>query len=68
MINAGGLINVSDELEPPPYNPERVKEKVNNIPFTLKEIFLRSKEEKISTFQAALDLARKRIEKVKAGK
>lgn len=60
VINAGGLINVADELEG--YNAERAKKKVENIYNILLKIFEISKTEHIPTYKAADHLAEQRIE------
>ncbi len=67
LINAGGLINVSAELDG--YNKERVMGKVEKIYDRTLEIFAKSEAEKIHTQRAAIQIAEKRlhdIAKVKA--
>lgn len=59
VINAGGLINVADELNG--YNFERAKQKTSHIYDTLLEIFHIAKKEKISTHEASNRLAENRI-------
>ena len=61
-INAGGLINVSNELEG--YNRERVFSQAEGIYDTLSEIFHRSKKEDISTNEASDREAEDRIRKI----
>ena len=63
VINAGGLINVADELSG--YNFERAQQKTSKIYDTLLEIFAIAKKEKISTHEASNRLAEHRISKVK---
>ena len=62
VINAGGVINVADELNG--YNRERALKKVEGIYHSLTEIFKISKEENISTARAADELAERRIEQI----
>lgn len=62
VINAGGLINVADELQG--YNPERAKARVQSIYRTLREIFLMAREKSISTAAAADAFAEKRIGRI----
>jgi leucine dehydrogenase len=62
VINAGGLINVSDELQG--YNPKRAKARVESIYRTLREIFHVARDRHISTSAAADAFARERIGKV----
>lgn len=60
VINAGGLINVADELEG--YNAERAKKKVENIYNILLNVFEIARQEGIPTYKAANRLAEQRIE------
>lgn len=63
VINAGGLINVSDELQG--YNQQRAYKKIkNNIYQNVQRIFAISQRDKITTSQAAIRLAEERIEKL----
>jgi leucine dehydrogenase len=62
VINAGGLINVSDELQG--YNPERAKSRVQNIYRTIREIFHIARDRHISYSAAADRYAEERIGKV----
>ena len=61
-INAGGLINVSNELEG--YNQGRAFSQAEGIYDTLSEIFHRSKKEDISTNEASDREAEDRIRKI----
>ena len=61
-INAGGLINVSNELEG--YNRERAFSQAEGIYDTLMEIFHRSNMEEISTNEASDRQAEDRIKKI----
>jgi len=62
VINAGGLINVADELRG--YDRERAMNKVEGIYRTLREVFLVARERGISTAQAADAVAQSRIDRV----
>ncbi len=62
VINAGGVINVADELEG--YSRERAMRKVEKIYDTLLQVFQISRTEKISTSHAADHLAETRISRV----
>jgi leucine dehydrogenase len=62
VINAGGLINVADELQG--YSAERATAKVEGIFGTLREVFHRAKAEGIPTSQAADRMAEDRMRDV----
>lgn len=62
VINAGGVINVADEMVG--YNQERAMKKVENIYDNLKRVFEISKEENIPTYMAADRMAEERIENI----
>ena len=62
VLNAGGIINVSVELEPAGYNEERALEKVNNIYNAVRDVLEYSDRENIATNRAAILLAERKIE------
>lgn len=62
VINAGGLINVEDELRG--YDRERALQKVDGIFKALQLIFSLSRERNISTARAAIEYAEDRVRKV----
>lgn len=62
VINAGGVINVADELNG--YNRERAMKKVQMIYDNLSKIYQISREENIPTYLAANRLAEERIVRV----
>ena len=62
VINAGGLINVEDELRG--YDRERAMSRVNSIYKALQLIFTMSRERNISTARAAMEYAEDRIRKI----
>jgi leucine dehydrogenase len=62
VVNAGGLINVEDELRG--YDHERAMKRVEGIYKELQRIFTMAKERHISTARAALEHAEDRIRKI----
>ncbi|SDH36023.1 branched-chain amino acid dehydrogenase [Alteribacillus bidgolensis] len=63
VINAGGVINVADELYG--YNRERAMKKVEGVYDNIKKVIDISKRDRIPTYLAADRLAEERIEKMK---
>ncbi|MBF2065423.1 MAG: tryptophan dehydrogenase ScyB [Calothrix sp. C42_A2020_038] len=63
VINAGGLINVYNEMIG--YNEEVAFQQVNSIYDTLLEIFTRAEQDSITTNDAAKQIAEDRISKAK---
>jgi leucine dehydrogenase len=61
VINAGGIINVSVELEPDGYNEERAMVKVKNIYNAVRDILDTAEKENIATNRAAILLAERKI-------
>jgi glutamate dehydrogenase/leucine dehydrogenase len=59
VVNAGGLINVADELKG--YSPERAKAKVEGIYNAVRDIFHRAKAEGVPTSEAADRIATDRM-------
>ncbi len=64
VVNSGGLINVSDELEPGGYNPDRCLKRANRIDDTLMEIFDLAEREDVNTEVAAERVAEARMANV----
>lgn len=62
LINAGGLVNVSAELDG--YNRERVMSQIEQIYDRTLEIFSVSEAENIHAQQAAMELAQRRIDAI----
>ena len=62
VINAGGVINVADELYG--YNRERAMKRVETIKSSLEKIYAISREQDIPTYLAANRLAEQRIERI----
>ncbi|WP_026906639.1 branched-chain amino acid dehydrogenase [Paucisalibacillus globulus] len=63
VINAGGVINVADELNG--YNQARAMKKVETIYDSLRKVFEISKRDNIPTYLAADRMAEERIESVR---
>ncbi len=68
VINAGGIINVSVELEPDGYNEQRALEKVRNIHNAVRDILDTADREDVATNRAAILLAERKIAEGKAKK
>jgi leucine dehydrogenase len=64
-INAGGLINVADELGPGGYRRKRAKAKTEAIYATLKTIFAEAKRREVPPHRLAVTLAQERIQAVR---
>lgn len=61
VINAGGLINVAQELEPAGYRREKAVEKVKQIYDTVLTVLKLAGQENIPPFRAAARLAEERL-------
>ena len=61
VVNAGGIINISVELESGGYDPRRAGELVRGIGATLERIFDDATARGVSPLDAAMVLARARI-------
>lgn len=57
IINSGGLINAAAEFDPQGYNPALARDRVDHIYDIIGEVLRRSKNEKRSTNQIALEMA-----------
>lgn len=62
VINAGGLINIADELEG--YNYERALKRVESIYDNIAKVIEIAKSEKIPTYKAADRMAEERINRI----
>lgn len=62
VINAGGLINIAEELRPGGYDRARALARVQTIATTLAEVFERAGREGVSTHRIADRIAEERIE------
>jgi leucine dehydrogenase len=63
VINAGGLINVADELYG--YNSDRAMKKVEGIYQNIEKVFEIAQRDKIPTYKAADRMAEERIQAIK---
>jgi leucine dehydrogenase len=61
VCNAGGIINISVELEPDGYAPERAEARVRGVGDTLRQIFDLAAGSATTPLQAALTLGRERL-------
>jgi leucine dehydrogenase len=61
VVNAGGIINISVELEPEGYDPRRARTRVRGIADTLRRIFDDAEAGEGSPLEAAMALARERL-------
>ncbi len=66
IVNAGGVIAVSDELHPDGHSEERCLKAADEIANTLDEVFARAESFGITTEQAARELAEARIASARA--
>lgn len=62
VINAGGLINVADELNG--YNEERAMQKISKIYDNIKKVYTIAKRDNMPIYLAADKMAEERIEKM----
>jgi leucine dehydrogenase len=65
-VNAGGLINVADELSPGGYSRARALAKTEEIGPRLRQIFAESMRTRLAPGAIALRLARERIERARS--
>lgn len=61
VANAGGIINISVELEPEGYDPRRARERVRGIGDTLRQIYDYAEAIGASPLTTAMELARRRL-------
>jgi valine dehydrogenase (NAD+) len=64
VVNAGGLITVSDELDPMGHSEARATAKVDHIGDTLLEIFAEARDSGVTSEEAAVRVAEKRMASV----
>lgn len=67
VANAGGIINISVELEPGGYDPARARARVRAIGDTLREIYDRAESDGATPLVAAMEIARSRLAEPPAG-
>jgi leucine dehydrogenase len=61
VANAGGIINISVELEPGGYDPARARTRVREIGDTLRAVFDRAEDRGVTPLTAAMELAGDRL-------
>jgi leucine dehydrogenase len=61
VANAGGIVNISIELEPAGYDPRRARERVRGIGDTLGAVFANARAIGATPLTAAMELARRRL-------
>jgi leucine dehydrogenase len=61
VVNAGGIINISVELEPEGYDPERARDRVLGVGETLRTIYALADAEDTTPLAAAHALVRRRL-------
>jgi leucine dehydrogenase len=66
VANAGGIVNISVELEPGGYDPKRAREKVRRIGDTLAEVYGNAGAIGATPLTAAMELARRRLTRPQA--
>ncbi|HVM18441.1 MAG TPA: hypothetical protein VM307_00610, partial [Egibacteraceae bacterium] len=64
VINAGGLIQVGDELHPDGHSPERARARTEQIGVRLLEVFAMAEQQGVSTEAAAELVAEQRMASV----
>ena len=62
VANAGGIINISVELEPGGYDPQEAKRRVSTIEDTMRMVFDDAERDGVSPLAAAYALARRRLQ------
>ena len=62
VVNAGGIINIAEELKPEGYNRERAMTRVATVGEVIKEVLEEAARRGITTNEAAEDRARRRID------
>jgi leucine dehydrogenase len=66
VVNAGGIINISVELEPEGYAPERAEARVRAVGDTLRTIFDDAADARTTPLAAAMALAYRRLAEASA--
>jgi len=67
VANAGGIINISVELEPEGYDEARAEERVRTIADTLRQVFDQAEASGTTPLSAAAELARRRLAEAELG-
>lgn len=63
VLNAGGIINLADELNPEGYNESRAMQKVAKIYERVKQLLVVSRKETVPTTEVAMRIVRERLAK-----
>ncbi len=66
IVNAGGVINVAEELHPHGYSEARARRRTESIPHTLDRVLREAERSGTTTHAAAIATAKARIEAVSA--
>lgn len=61
VANAGGIVNISVELEPEGYDPRRARRRVRGIGDTMREIYADADAARVTPLAAAMALAQRRV-------
>jgi glutamate dehydrogenase/leucine dehydrogenase len=61
VVNAGGIINISEEFVPGGYDPERARRSVARIEDTLTRVFRTGREQNLPPAAAADRMAEERL-------
>jgi valine dehydrogenase (NAD+) len=64
VANAGGIINIAEELSPNGYHPERARASVRRIFDTTRLVLAAAESEGITTVEAADRMAERRMDEV----
>jgi glutamate dehydrogenase/leucine dehydrogenase len=62
VANAGGIINISVELDPGGYDPDEAARRVASIEATVRTVFEQAERDGASPLAAAYALARRRLQ------
>ena len=62
VANAGGIINIAEERAPGGYNRQRAYARVTRVHDTALSVFDLAKQEGMTTAEAAVQLARRRLD------
>jgi leucine dehydrogenase len=67
VANAGGIVNISVELEPGGYDPDRAEQRVRGIGDTLRRVFEDAAAMHATPLTAAMELARRNLQEAGSG-
>jgi leucine dehydrogenase len=66
VVNSGGIINISVELEPDGYDPARAEARVRAIADTVRAVLDHAEATAATPLAAAMELARRRVDEARA--